>query len=69
MCGEGVVAMEGTNFSNRVDDSDCVVRMVGEVHMDADTSFDTNWVGNAHVSMMLASVQPNPAPHSSSSKY
>ena len=51
-----MVSLGGTDFASRVADSDCIAYMVVVVHTEADTSFDTNWVGNALYDMMLVLV-------------
>ena len=49
-------------------DSDSVAHMVVVEHTEADTGSNTNWVGTMQTDMMVTPVQPEPTPHSSSSK-
>ena len=60
--------MGGTNSTGIEVDIDFLVHTDCEAHTDGDTSFDTDWVGNAQDYRMLALVQPEVSHHSSSSR-
>ena len=63
-----MVAVEVTGSDDIAADSGSTAQMVDVVHTEADTSFDTDWVGTTQADTMVASIQPELAPHSSSSK-
>ena len=61
-----MVAVGGTDSADTTVDSDFAAHMVDVVHTEADIGSDTNWAGIAQADSMLASIQPDYVPHSSS---
>ena len=58
-----MVAAVGTSSAGSVAGSDFVVHTAVEAHTEVDTNFGIDWVD-----MILALVQPDPAPHFSLSR-
>ena len=63
----GVLVVGGTSSAGSAIDSDFVAHMVVVVHSEVDIGSDIDWQRNMQDVMMLVLVQPESAPHSSSS--